>query len=135
VSDRFADLADFDDAERRVDDWQGEIERQAAQATMLSRRVSGLTATARGGDGLVEVSVGSSGMLADLWLDERVRERSAAWIRQQILGTLAAAQRRLADQVREAVAETVGVDSSTGRVVLGSWPAREDPEAGRGAGR
>ncbi len=131
----FPDLSDPDAAERWVDDWQAGIVERAARASALSRQVSGLSVTAWGGEGLVEVTVGPSGVMTGLKLDERVREHPASWIAEQVLATLRTAQERLADRVRQAVVDTVGADSQTGQAVLGSWSARLGPEADRDRGR
>jgi hypothetical protein len=127
----FADEADLRAAERWVDDWQSGIEERAAAARALSERVAGLTATARSADGLVEVTVASSGLLTGLRLAEAIRRRPAAQTSAEILAVSRAALARLAERVAEAVQETVGRDSATGRAVMGSFAARISPEGSR----
>jgi DNA-binding protein YbaB len=121
------DDAALDAAQRWVDDWQSGIEEQAARARALSQRVSGLTATATSDDGLVEVTVGSSGALTGLRLDEAIRQRPAAQTAGQILAVTRAALARLTEQAAEAVAETVGEDSPTGQAVIDSYANRLRP--------
>jgi hypothetical protein len=65
----FGDESELDTAGRWVDDWQAGIEERATKAHALSERLAGLTATARSRDGLVEVTVGSSGVLTGLWMN------------------------------------------------------------------
>src|SRR6266511_655477 len=89
------DGRDLDDAERLVDDWQAGIEARAAQARELATRLGALTATARSADGLVSVTVGSSGGITDLVLKEGIRDRPAAETARAILATLRAAQSSL----------------------------------------
>jgi DNA-binding protein YbaB len=124
--------ADVEAAERWVDDWQSGIEEQAARARALSARVAGLTSTASSDDGLVEVTVSSSGVLTGLRLDEAVRRRPAAETSAQILAVTRAALRRLSEQVAEAVRDTVGADSPAGRAVIDSYAQKlpADPQGG-----
>ncbi len=125
---------DLDAAERWVDSWQAGIEERAAQAQALARQVSQLSATVRSQGGLVEVTVGPSGVLTGLRLDEGVRRHSAAWIAEQIMATMRLAQAELTDQVRRATAETVGLDSETGRAVVASFTQRLTPTGTTGRG-
>ena len=118
------DGRDFEAAERMIDDWQAGIEARAARARELSARLARLSARVRSDDRLVTVTVGSSGDLVGLELDERTRQRPAAETARAILKTLRAAQGRLAEAVADATAETVGADSATGRAVLASYTGR-----------
>jgi DNA-binding protein YbaB len=124
------DGRDLDAAEQLVDDWQSGIEARAAQARVLSARLAALSATARSDDELVEVTVGSSGDLVALELDERIRDRPAAETAREILATLRAARRMLTTAVTEATAQTMGADSATGQAVIASYTSRlGDPDA------
>ncbi|HEV7897628.1 MAG TPA: YbaB/EbfC family nucleoid-associated protein [Planosporangium sp.] len=119
------DPSDLDSAEQWVDDWQAGFEERAAQARELAARLSELTATARSQDGLVEVTVGSSGALVGLELDEDIRRQSATKTAREILATLGAAQSAMTKAATAVTAETVGADSETGRAVIASFTARE----------
>jgi DNA-binding protein YbaB len=121
------DPSDLDSAEQWVDDWQAGFEERAAQARELAARLTELTATARSEDGLIEVTVGSSGALVGLELDEDVRRQSAAKTAREILATLGAAQAAMTKAATAVTAETVGADSETGRAVIASFTARERP--------
>jgi DNA-binding protein YbaB len=121
------DGRDLDEAERLVDDWQAGFEERATQARALSARLGALTATARSGDELVTVTVGASGAIADLTLEEGVRDQPAADTARAILTTLRAAQASLTKAATEVTAETVGADSETGRAVIASYVARQGP--------
>ena len=118
------DGRDFEAAERMIDDWQAGIEARAARAKELSARLARLSARVRSDDRLVTITVGSSGDLVGLELDERTRQRPAAETARAILKTLRAAQGRLAEAVADATAETVGTDSPTGRAVIASYTGR-----------
>ncbi|MEU4243589.1 YbaB/EbfC family nucleoid-associated protein [Actinoplanes sp. NPDC026619] len=117
----------WDDAERTIDDWQAGFERRAAQARELAGRMAGLTATARSQDRLVEVTVGRSGELTDLRLDEDTRRQPAAQTARDILATIAAARVALAGKVQEAVGDTLGADSEAGKAVLKGYRTGEEP--------
>jgi DNA-binding protein YbaB len=121
------DPSDLDSAEQWVDDWQAGFEERAAQARELAARLTELTATARSEDGLIEVTVGSSGALVGLELDEDVRRQSAAKTAREILATLGAAQAAMTKAATAVTAETVGADSETGRAVIASFTARQRP--------
>ncbi|WP_433301314.1 YbaB/EbfC family nucleoid-associated protein [Actinoplanes sp. CA-030573] len=118
------DAGDLDAAERMIDDWQAGIETRAAQARELSARLSRLSATARSADRLVTVTVGASGDLTGLTLDERIRQRPAQETARAILATLGQARATLTAAVTEVTAGTVGADSETGRAVIASYTAR-----------
>jgi DNA-binding protein YbaB len=121
------DPSDLDSAEQWVDDWQAGFEERAAQARELAARLSELTATARSEDGLVEVTVGSSGALVGLELDEDIRRQSADKTAREILATLRAAQAAMTKAATAVTAETVGAESETGRAVIASFTARQRP--------
>lgn len=125
------DPSDLDAAERMVDDWQAGFEERAARARDLASRLSRLTTSARSDDGLVEVTVGASGALLGLELDEDIRRRPAAETAREILSTLAAAQAAMTRAATEAAAATVGADTETGRAVIATFAAREEPPGPR----
>ncbi|GGQ71044.1 YbaB/EbfC family nucleoid-associated protein [Couchioplanes azureus] len=108
-------------AERLIDDWQEEIEKRAAQGRELARRMAHLTASARSSDNLVELTVDSSGVVTDIRLDEGIRQQSAARTAREILATIGSARAALRDKAESVVADTVGVDTETGRAVLASY--------------
>jgi DNA-binding protein YbaB len=118
------DGRDLDEAERLVDDWQAGFEERAAQARALAARLGSLTATARSEDELITVTVGASGAISDLELEEGIRDQPAAETARAILATLREAQASLTEAATEATAETLGADSETGRAVIASYVAR-----------
>jgi DNA-binding protein YbaB len=119
------DPSDLDSAERWVDNWQAGFDERAAQAQELANRLSGLTSSARSEDGLIKVTVGTSGALVGLELDEGIREQSAQETARDILTTLAAAQAAMAKAATVVATETVGADTETGRAVIAVFEARE----------
>jgi hypothetical protein len=124
------DGRDPDEAQRLVDRWQAGFEARAAQAKDLAARLGALTATARSDDDSVSVTVGSTGVITDLELQEEIRQRPAAETARAILETVRAAQASLTAAATNVTAETVGADSETGRAVIASYAARLGP-AGR----
>jgi len=120
------DGTSWDDADRAIDDWQAGFERRAAQARELAGRMEGLTASARSRDGLVEVTVGRSGEVTDLRLEEDIRQQPAARTAREILATIAAARVTLGGKVKEAVAGTIGAESEAGKAVLKGYETGDE---------
>jgi len=127
------DEPDLTAAERWVDDWQTGIEERAAQAQALARRVGQLSATVHSRGDVVGVTVDSSGAMTALRLDDNACRHPAAWIAEQILATVRAAQAELVRQVTEATTQTVGLESEIGRAMVASFTRRlPPPEDGGG---
>ena len=115
------DGRDFEDAQRLIEDWQAGIEARASQARAFSARLLGLDASAESEDGLVKLTVASTGVVIRLELAEGIRGRPAAETAQEIMTTLRTARESLATAVTEAAAETVGAESATGRAVIAAY--------------
>lgn len=118
----------------RIEEWERGFAERAAQAKALAERTAQLSASARDGDGLAEVTVGPNGQVIELRLDEKIRRQSAATTARQILATVHAAQQGLVRQVGEIAAQTVGADSATAKAVLAGFNARlmvrdEEPQS------
>jgi hypothetical protein len=116
--------SDLNAAARWIDDWQSSIEDRAARAKALSERVTGLRASARSRDGLVVVTVDSTGAIVDLRLDEQTRDRPAADTAHAILTVMRAAQANLAPLVRQAATEELGADDPTAKAIVTSYSRR-----------
>ncbi|SBT69008.1 YbaB/EbfC DNA-binding family protein [Micromonospora sediminicola] len=116
--------------DRFVASWVAGISERAARAQALSDEVAAMSATAEGAQGAVRVTVAASGAMTDLRLDDRVLRWRPDEIAATVLAVMRRAQGRLAAQVAEAAAGTVGADSETARAVVGSYAARfpEVPE-------
>lgn len=108
----------------RIEQWERGFEERAAQARVLAERASGLSATAREGDGMVEVTVGSGGQITGLRLDEEIRRQPAATTARQILVAITSAKASLVRDFAQATADTVGLDSATGQAVMNSLNVR-----------
>jgi len=107
-----------------VASWSASVSERAELAQRLAAQVAATSATASGLGGLIEVRVDSSGVITGLHLDERISNWPAARIEREIMTTMKAAQTELADKVTAAVADTVGVDSETGRAVVAGYLQR-----------
>jgi hypothetical protein len=114
----------LDAAERRLDEWERGFKERAEKTQALAAGLRDLTASMAGAGGRVEVTVSSSGSLTGLWLDESVRQQSAAWIARQVLATAREAVAGLVVAAGAVVEETVGGDSADGRAVLEAFAAR-----------
>lgn len=90
----------------------------------LEDRLATLSASATDEDGVVTVTVGSSGVVTGLRLDDRVQRLTGATLSAEILRTMRQAHATLAEQVAEAVDETVGADTADGQAVLDSYNER-----------
>jgi DNA-binding protein YbaB len=116
--------ADPATAERWLDDWSESVSSRAEQSWRLSEKVAGLSVTADGDQGAVEVTVDGSGVVTDLKLAERVRQMPASRLAELILVVTKRAQGMLADRVAELTADTVGTESPSGRALVAGYAKR-----------
>lgn len=108
----------------RIDQWHHAFEARVAQARALAERTSALSATALDSEGIVEVTVGSGGQITGLRLGEGIRRQPAATTTRQILAAISSAKASLARDFAQVTADTVGLDSATGRSVMNSLNVR-----------
>lgn len=109
------DGRDRDDAERLVDRWMAGIEARARATREPAARPAVVSATAGSDDGLVSVTVGASGSVTRIDLDEGIRRRPAAATARAVLAAIRAAQLALAAAAGEATADTAGAQPATSR--------------------
>jgi YbaB/EbfC DNA-binding family len=102
--------------------------RSVSTAAALADRVAALDASAVGDDGAIRVTVGGSGLVTGLELDDRVRRLPGSSLSVEILRTIRRAQAALTERVAAAVDDTVGPESETGKAVLDSFSRRFPPE-------
>jgi hypothetical protein len=117
-------VSDIDAAEDWLDHWAASVSAQAERAATLSRRVAALTGRASSDDDSIKVTVGSSGQLESLDLDDRATDLRGDELSRRILTVMRKAQANLAAQVSTEVEATVGADTETGRAVIHSFSAR-----------
>jgi hypothetical protein len=131
---------DIDAAEEWLNTWTASVNAQAERAAQLTSRVAALTAHAESDDGSIKVTVGSTGQIEKLALDDRVQRLSGEDLSRQIMAVMRKAQASLSALVTSEVAATVGVDTETGRAVIGSFETRfpqptQDSQDGEHNGR
>jgi DNA-binding protein YbaB len=107
--------------ERQIDNWEASLAERAERARTVAQRHAALTAKVRDRDGLVEVTLGATGTLTNLVLDDRVRHQSAQTTSQQILAAVRTAQADLAQQAAQVTAEAYGKDSPTASAIMDSY--------------
>jgi hypothetical protein len=110
--------------------WHEHVSGRTDAAAALADRVATLAASASGDDGAITVTVASSGIPTALMLDDRVKRLAGAELAAEILRVMRQAQVDLVDRVAEAVDETVGAGTETGKAVLDSFAQRFPAEAG-----
>ncbi len=108
---------DVDAAEDWLDSWAAGVNADAERAVEMSRRVAALTGTAESRDRSIRVTVGSSGQVESLELDD-------TGLAERILDVMRAAQAKLSARVAGEVQQTVGADTETGWAVIRSFEAR-----------
>jgi hypothetical protein len=126
---------DLDAADSWVDGWQASLQERADQARLLRERLEAVTGTGWDRKRLVQVTVATSGVLADVVLDDRTREQAVATTRSQILEAGQAAQADLARKAARVTAETIGMKHPTADAVVRSYLQRMSPPRGDDAGR
>lgn len=133
----WGDEAGLDAAQRRVDQWESSLAECAAKSGALSQRLARMTATAHSEDGLVEVTVDTSGALVGLRLDEQIRAQPATRTAEQVRATIRAAHENAVRQASEATVEALGADDPAGRAIIDAYekrlrgPSEDGPDAGR----
>jgi DNA-binding protein YbaB len=111
-------------AYRLIDNWESSLKERAERAKSFADQGAGITVTARDPDGIVEVTVDSTGVVTGLHLSERIRRQSAADVADLILATMRKAQAQLSRRMAEVAAETMGGDSDVTRAVVASYEQR-----------
>jgi hypothetical protein len=120
-------MGDIDAADDWLDHWAASVSAQAERAATLSRHVAALTGQATSDDGTIRVTVGSSGQLESLDLDDQATTLRGDELSRRILAVMRRAQSHLATRVAAEVEETVGADTETGRAVIHSFTTRFPP--------
>jgi hypothetical protein len=108
--------------------WSAQVAGRTEAAAALADRVASLTASADGADGAIRATVAGSGILIGLELDDGVT-LTGADLAAEIMRVIRRAQAGLVEWVADAVDETVGVDTETGKAVLDSFAQRFPVEA------
>ncbi|MFC3503278.1 YbaB/EbfC family nucleoid-associated protein [Micromonospora krabiensis] len=123
-------------AMERLAAWKGRIDKLAADTKAMSDRLQELRLTLADDNGLVEVTIDSSGALVDLQLGHRIQRVAPDVVARTIMNTIAEARQRLAARSQEIIADTVGTDSPAalaiaervGRQLRDAGPAPGGPD-------
>jgi DNA-binding protein YbaB len=110
-------LLDPDSAHEQIARWREHVDRMAGDTQAMSDRLQQARVSATDSDGLVEVTIDSTGRLVDLRLRERVRNAAPDVLAATIMRTVAAAAGQMGERVRQIVTETMGSDSAAGREI------------------
>jgi DNA-binding protein YbaB len=106
-----------DDARQRLEAWKGRIDKLAADTKTMSDRFQQLQVTRKDRDGIVEVTVDSTGSLLALKLSRDIDRSAPDVIAATIMSTIREAKAELADRSQEIIAETVGTESPAARAI------------------
>lgn len=115
---------DMEGARARLEERRLRFEEMAAQTQAMADQMQVLRASATDPNGLVTVSVDSTGNLTGIELSARSQRVQPEAVSRAIMDTVAEAKRRIAEQTGEVIAATVGADSETGKAVAANLKAR-----------
>lgn len=124
--------------ERQLEEWAQQAERKAERYQEMGAAVSAVDATESSPDGMVRVTVNSSGAISNLELSDKIAGHRGAEVAALIMACVQRAQSKLAAQVAEAMQATIGGDTSTIETVVAGYrqrfpepvEQRADPAAG-----
>lgn len=119
-----------EETERRIEQWAADFAAKADRYQEMQSRLTQLSATETSGDGAVEVTVDSAGVVTDLVLSDRAGQMRPQQLAAQILDTMRRAQRILTGRVQDVMVSTVGDDPATVDAVVANYEQRfpEPPE-------
>src|SRR4051794_28166919 len=110
-------LLDPDDARDYLRDWQGRIDRMAASTQVMSRRLQQLRVTAEDSNGLVRVTIDSTGALTDIEFGDRIQRVAPDVVARAVMSAVRDARRAAADRSSQIVTETMGAESVAARTI------------------
>jgi DNA-binding protein YbaB len=108
---------DPDSSRDYLRDWKGRVDRAAAATQAMSERLAEARITATDGNGLVEVTIDSSGVLVDVRFTDKIQRVPPEAVSRAVMGALGSARGKAARLTRQIVDETLGPDSMAGRLI------------------
>lgn len=99
-------------------DWQQQVAESAKRYQELNERVSHLSITEKSRDGMVVVTVSSTGVLTDLVLKERWHPVPEPELAGQIMECLKRAQAKIPDLMAKVIEETLGDQDSSAHLIV-----------------
>lgn len=119
------------DTDAALDRWVADAEAMAARYQQLSVDVQRVTVSETTPDGLITVTVNSSGLVTDVRITERATGMPGPRIAQGVLWAMRRAQSRIAAQVAEIMQTTMGDDTAMMDAVMNRYaeqfPAPPEP--------
>jgi DNA-binding protein YbaB len=109
---------DIEGARQRLDDWKARMEAHAANLEAANTELAAVSATYKDPNGIVTVTVDSSGNLVDLTLSNRVQRQAPEDTARQIKDALTAAKQQVAQLTTEVATRHFGADSPTTRALV-----------------
>ncbi|NUT46638.1 MAG: YbaB/EbfC family nucleoid-associated protein [Saccharothrix sp.] len=103
--------------------WAAAVAAESERYQRLGARVAEVVVRGSGGDGLVEVTVGASGVLLDLEISDRAREVPGAELAAAIMAATRSAQSRIAGAVSE-IAHGAGVAAEDAEALVSTYRQR-----------
>jgi DNA-binding protein YbaB len=110
-------LLDPDSSREYLRDWKGRVDRAAAATQAMADRLGDLRISAVDGNGLVEVTIDSGGVLIDVRFTERIQRVAPDVVSRAVMTALGSARRKVAAVSKEIIDETLGPGSAAGRVI------------------
>lgn len=127
-------MLDPEGSRERLAAWQGRIDRLAADTKLMSDRLESLRVTVADANGLVTVTVDSTGNLLDMVFSERIKRQSPEVVSRTAMETIREAKQQVAERSGEIIEATLGSDSAAGRAIAERVRGRLEhgDETGRG---
>ncbi|WP_232013989.1 YbaB/EbfC family nucleoid-associated protein [Glycomyces terrestris] len=123
-------IPDPEASRQHLEAWKGRIDRLAADTQEMSTRFGELKAVGADPDGLVRVTVDSSGNMVDVQLSERTRRIDTEYTGRAILAAVAAARAQMAEASAQIISETLGSDSAAGQAIADRVRSQLMPQSG-----
>lgn len=109
---------EIEDARRRLDEWKARMESHAADLQAANTELAAVQATYKDPNGIVTVTVDSSGNLVDLTLSNRVQRQASEDTARQIKEALTAAKQQVTELTTQVATRHFGADSPTTKALV-----------------
>jgi len=110
-------LLDPEGAQAYLRDWKGRIDRMAADTKAMSDRLEQLRVTTEDRNGLVAVTIDSTGALVDIRFTERIQRVAPDVVSRAVMSAIREARLTAAERSRQVIAETIGTESVAARTI------------------
>lgn len=125
-------MLDPEGSRERLAAWQGRLDRLAEDTKLMSDRLESLRVTLADANGLVTVTVDSTGNLLDMVFTERIKRQTPEVVSRTAMETIREAKRQVAAQSTEIIEATLGPDSVAAQAI--AERVRDQLDPGRGPG-